>query len=128
MFPYFDKLKCLVWDKGHVGLGRIWRNQHELLIAGRNKGHFFKQDGTLRADIFEFKATPSKKRKHPVEKPVEMLEWLINSVTNEGDTVLDMFMGGGSTGAACKNLGRNFIGIELDEKYFNIAKERITSA
>jgi site-specific DNA-methyltransferase (adenine-specific) len=125
MFPMFDNLKCLVWDKGHVGLGRIWRNQHELVIAGRNKGHKFKQDGKLRADVFQFKATPSKKRNHPVEKPVDMLEWLIDSVTDEGDVVLDMFMGGGSTGEAAVRSGRRFIGIELDQKYFEIAQSRI---
>jgi site-specific DNA-methyltransferase (adenine-specific) len=125
MFPLFDKLKCLVWDKGHVGLGRIWRNQHELIIAGRNKGHLYKQDGKLRADVFTFKATPSKQRNHPVEKPVDMLKWLIDSVTEEGGTVLDLFMGGGSTGEAAIKSGRNFIGIELDENYYQIATKRI---
>ena len=125
MFPMFDKLKCLIWNKGHVGLGRIWRNQHEMVIACRNKGHKFKQDGKLRSDVFTFKTIPSKKRKHPVEKPIEMLEWLIDSVTNEGDTVMDIFMGGGSTGIAALRRKRNFIGIELDDKYYQIATKRI---
>lgn len=62
---------------------------------------------------------------HPTQKPVELLEMLIKSFTNEGDLVLDNCMGSGSTGVACKNLNREFIGIEKDEKYFNIAKERI---
>lgn len=62
---------------------------------------------------------------HPTQKPVELLEWLINTYTNEGDTVLDNCMGSGSTGVACVNTNRKFIGIELDEKYFKIAKERI---
>ena len=57
-----------------------------------------------------------------------LLEWLIKSYTNENDLVLDNCMGSGSTGVACKNLNRNFIGIELDENYFNIAKERIDKA
>ncbi len=61
---------------------------------------------------------------HPTEKPVPLLEDLIKTYTNEGDIVLDFTMGSGSTGVACKNLNRNFIGIELDEGYFNIAKER----
>lgn len=64
---------------------------------------------------------------HPTQKPVELLEYLIKTYTNEGETVLDNTMGSGTTGVACKNLNRNFIGIELDEKYFNIAKERIDS-
>ena len=62
---------------------------------------------------------------HPTQKPVALLEYLIKTYTNENDVVLDNCMGSGSTGVACKELNRNFIGIELDEKYFKIAKERI---
>jgi site-specific DNA-methyltransferase (adenine-specific) len=64
-------------------------------------------------------------RLHPTQKPVELLEYLIKTYTNKNETVLDFTMGSGTTGVACKNLNRNFIGIELDETYFNIAKERI---
>lgn len=64
---------------------------------------------------------------HPTQKPVELLEYLIKTYTNEGETVLDNVMGSGSTGVACINTNRKFIGIELDEKYFNIAKERINN-
>lgn len=62
---------------------------------------------------------------HPTQKPVALIEDLIRTYTNEGETVLDFTMGSGSTGVACVNTNRNFIGIELDETYFNIAKERI---
>ena len=62
---------------------------------------------------------------HPTQKPVALLEYLIKTYTNKGDTVLDNCMGSGSTGVACVNTNREFIGMELDEKYFNIAKERI---
>ena len=62
---------------------------------------------------------------HPTQKPVELIEWLIKTYTNEGDLILDNCMGSGTTGVACKNLNRNFFGIEKDKKYFNIAKERI---
>ena len=62
---------------------------------------------------------------HPTQKPVALMEYLIKTYTNEGETVLDFTMGSGTTGVACKNLNRKFIGIELDEKYFDIAKERI---
>ena len=65
---------------------------------------------------------------HPTQKPVALLEDLIKTYSNDGDTVVDLTMGSGSTGVACKNTGRNFIGIELDETYFNISKERIESA
>lgn len=63
---------------------------------------------------------------HPTQKPVALLEYLIKTYTNENDIVLDNCMGSGSTGVACVNTNRNFIGIELDEKYFNIAKDRIS--
>ena len=62
---------------------------------------------------------------HPTQKPVELLEYLIKTYTNEGDTVLDNCMGSGSTGVACINTNRNFIGFELDNNYFNMAKKRI---
>ena len=64
---------------------------------------------------------------HPTQKPVELLEWLIYTYTNENETVLDNCMGSGSTGVACVNTNRHFIGIELDENYFNVAKQRIES-
>ena len=66
-----------------------------------------------------------KNKVHPTQKPVALLEYLIKTYTNENDTVLDFTMGSGSTGVACKNLNRNFIGIEKDENYYNIAKQRI---
>lgn len=62
---------------------------------------------------------------HPTQKPIALLEDLIKTYSNEGNTVVDLTMGSGSTGVACKNTGRNFIGIELDDEYFGIAKERI---
>jgi site-specific DNA-methyltransferase (adenine-specific) len=65
---------------------------------------------------------------HPTQKPVALMEYLIKTYTNEGETVLDFTCGSGTTGVACVNLNRNFIGIEKDEKYFNIAKKRIEDA
>ncbi len=65
---------------------------------------------------------------HPTQKPVALMEYLIKTYTNENETVLDFTMGSGTTGVACKNLNRKFIGIELDQDYFNIAKERIENA
>jgi site-specific DNA-methyltransferase (adenine-specific) len=62
---------------------------------------------------------------HPTQKPILLLEDLIQTFSNKNDLIVDLTMGSGSTGVACKNLNRNFIGIELDEKYFNIAKDRI---
>ena len=78
------------------------------------------------SDVLEFNVVPNRNGKlHPTQKPIELLEYLIKTYTNEGDLVLDNCMGSGSTGVACVNTNRSFIGIELDENYFNIAKERI---
>jgi len=67
------------------------------------------------------------KTMHPTQKPVALLEYLIKTYTLEDETVLDSCMGSGSTGVACKNLNRKFIGIEKDKQYFDIAKQRIES-
>lgn len=77
--------------------------------------------------IITFQKTHPSKAVHPTEKAVSLLEYLIKTYTNEGETILDNCMGSGSTGVACINTNRNFIGIELTEKYFGIAKERINS-
>ena len=70
----------------------------------------------------------AKKQGHITPKPVDLLEYLIKTSSNEGDIILDCFMGSGSTGVACMNTNRKFIGIELDENYFNMAKQRIEEA
>jgi len=75
--------------------------------------------------IVKSNAGSSVKSVHPTQKPVALMEYLIKTYTNEGEAVLDFTMGSGSTGVAAKNLKRSFIGIELDQDYFNIAKERI---
>ena len=75
--------------------------------------------------IIEVSNAVQKGKIHPTQKPVELFEYLIKTYTNEGETVLDNCMGSGTTGVACVNTNRNFIGIELDDKYFEIAKERI---
>ena len=78
------------------------------------------------SDVLEFNVVPNRNGKlHPTQKPVDLCEWLIKTYSNEGDTILDNCMGSGSTGVACKNTNRNFIGIELDTNYFNIAQERL---
>ncbi len=83
-------------------------------------------DKLLPTCLVEF-SKPSKPI-HPTQKPTELLEYLIKTYSREGETVLDFTMGSGSTGVACKNLKRNFIGIEQDSNYFKIAKQRIKSA
>lgn len=89
--------------------------------TSNNKNHM-QQYSNYPRQIIKFKAA---RGLHPTQKPVELLEYLIKTYTKEGETVLDNCMGSGSTGIACKNTNRNFIGMELDENYFNIAKDRI---
>ena len=66
-----------------------------------------------------------KEKLHPTQKPIELLEWLVKTYSNEGDTVLDFTMGSGSTGIACVNTNRKFIGVELDKDIFKIAEDRL---
>jgi DNA modification methylase len=128
MYERWDKLVCLVWDKDRPGMGRVWRHQHELIIAARNSGAYEPQDGRLRADVLRYKATLPAERDHPVQKPAAMLIDLIQACTPAGGMVLDPFMGSGTTGEAAQIIGRDFIGIELDEKYHAIAERRIAAA
>lgn len=125
MYRRFDYLKSIVWDKGHVGLGRIWRNQHELIIAARWNDSIFNDDGRLRADVLRFNATPSALREHPVEKPTGLLSALIQPTTYERGTVLDPFCGSGTTLRAAKDLNRKAIGVEAEERYCEIAAKRM---
>lgn len=78
--------------------------------------------------VLEFNNVIHNKTKHPTQKPVVLLEYLIKTYTNENETVLDFTMGSGSTGVAAKSLNRNFIGIEMDDEYFKISKDRIENS
>lgn len=79
-------------------------------------------------DVLDFNGIAPGKNIHPTQKPVELLEYLIKTYSNAGEVVLDNCMGSGSTGVACVSTGRRFVGIELDEYYFQVAKERIEEA
>ncbi len=125
MYRRFDFLKSLVWDKGHIGLGRVWRNQHELVIAARWKTSEFYDNGQTRSDVITVKVTPSNERTHPVEKPVSLLTELIQPTTPEEGIVLDPFMGSGTTLEAAKRDGIRAIGIEGEERYCEIAVQRL---
>ena len=99
-------------------------------IMGGEKGRLSEKvyDEWYPKNVLTFSnAKSSKKSIHPTQKPVDLMEYLIKTYTKEREVVLDNCMGSGTTGVACKNLNRKFIGIELDETYFNLAKERIES-
>lgn len=128
MFSRFDKTKSLVWDKKHVGLGRIFRHQHELMIWGRNEGHYFMPDGDLRADVIPCEATPSKSRDHPVEKPVALYEELVKPLTPKGGITFDPFAGAGRVLVAAENHGCKSYAMDLDPAYVAVALERMSLA
>ena len=101
---------------------------HENSTGGNHhKRNHYQEWTNYPKQVLRFKNDKGKNKFHPTQKPVALMEYLIKTYTNEGETVLDFAMGSGTTGVACKNLNRNFIGIELDEEYFNIAKERINN-
>jgi site-specific DNA-methyltransferase (adenine-specific) len=99
------------------------------LSAGNTEASFSKK-GALRypRSVQYFKTAESEGKLHPTQKPVALMEYLIRTYTNEGETVLDNTMGSGTTGVACANTGRNFIGIEMDPGHFASAQQRIEAA
>ena len=117
----------------HKHKGKLVKNNpkgnHNSIVAGVNKKVFpYNDDGTRYPnDILEFRREILGTTVHPTQKPVALLEYLIKTYTLEGETVLDNCMGSGSTGIACINTKRNFIGIEKDDQYFEIAKNRINN-
>lgn len=124
----FKFVKCLIWNKGNKIMGQSYMNQFEYILFLR-KGKHKKINNCGTSDILSI---PNKKDKdennknlHDTQKPVELMKILVENSSQEGDIVLDPFMGIGSTGLACIECGRNFIGIELDSHYFEIAKRRL---
>ena len=105
---------------------KTYTNPKRNLLSGEDKRRGQKINNGTRypSDIIKF-GNPNRNLLHPTQKPVDLLEYLIKTYTNEGDLVLDFTMGSGSTGVAALNTNRRFVGIELDEKYFNIAVERL---
>jgi len=93
--------------------------------SGLKVGYSYYRDTKYPTNILEFGNTNRRNSLHPTQKPLELIKYLIKTYSKENDIVLDPFMGSGTTGVACKELGRRFIGIEINEKYFEIAKRRI---
>lgn len=117
--------------KERVGIGKDCYNydhycgENNHLNLGK-KPKRYDPDWVQPSDVLEFNVVPNRNGKlHPTQKPVDLLEWLVKTYSNDGETVLDNCMGVGSTGVACKNTNRKFIGIELDKTYFDIAEKRI---
>ena len=116
----------IVWDKNRGGaMGSWWRNNHEM-IAAFVKG---KANPLSSGSFFNtWRGTKPQGGAHPTEKPVELMRYLISSITPAGAVVLDPFMGSGTTGVACVLEGFPFVGVERDPAYFKIAEERMNDA
>ena len=124
---YFKLKNIIVWVKNNHGSGDLkasYAPKHEFILYG-NKGRRTFYGKRMEDVIF---ANKTKNENHPTEKPIDLLEQFINNSTEKNAVVFDGFMGSGSCGVACINTNRRFIGIELDEGYFNIAKQRIDEA
>lgn len=104
---------------------RIVGNAEYGLLLYRDKLPKFNNNGKMVFNIIDWPRDNESPKIHPTQKPVALLEYLIKTYTNEGETVLDNTMGSGTTGVACINTNRNFIGIELDKDYYEMAKKRL---
>ena len=124
---YFKLKNIIVWEKNNTSMGDLkgsYAPKHEFILYG-HKGRRLR-NGFRYADII--KANRTNNKLHPTQKPVDLLEIFIKQSTDKNDVVFDGFMGSGSTGVACINTNRKFIGIELDKNYFDIASKRIEEA
>ena len=126
----FHFIKCLIWDKGNKIMGQCYMSQFEYILFLR-KGKHKKINNCGTSDILSI---PNKKAKdengknlHDTEKPVELARILIENSSNEGDLVLDPFVGIGFVPIACKLTNRRFIGTEIDKKYFDITVNRLNN-
>jgi site-specific DNA-methyltransferase (adenine-specific) len=119
----FKYQNLLVWNKGNLTPNKWYMNQCEfILMLRKGKAKNIRNMGT--STLINIPNIIGKKV-HPTEKPTALMELLITNSTDDGETVLDPFMGSGKTGVACINTGRKFIGIELDKQYFEIAEKKI---
>ena len=118
----------VIWDKCCIGMGNLrqaFGPSHESIIFATKGGYKF--PAKRPRDVISQMKVGSGKLVHPNEKPVPLLVELINDIVPDGGTVLDPFMGSGTTGIACAKTGRPFVGMEMDADYFRIAKERIAA-
>ena len=121
---YFKLKNIIVWEKNNTSMGDLkgsYAPKHEFILFG-HKGRRLR-NGKRLPDVLQANRTGNKL--HPTQKPISLLQIFIEQSSNETEIILDPFMGSGSTGVAALNTNRKFIGIELDRKYFNIAKDRL---
>ena len=123
---YLTLKNILIWDRKVIGMGDLksYGNSYDIIYFGYNKT-WKDLNGTRDRDLLSYSRIDPAKNIHPTEKPLDILEYLIKKSSNENDKILEPFAGGGSTLLACKNLNRLATGIEIEEKYFKLIKERI---
>ncbi len=122
----FKTHNLLIWEKNNANANRWYMKNCEYVLFMR-KGNAKTINNPSSKTVHKFNNIIGNKV-HPTEKPVELMQYYIENSSKENDIVLDPFMGSGTTGVACVNTNRNFIGMELDDKYFEIAKARINEA
>ena len=125
---HFTLKNILIWVKNNWSAGDLkgaYAKQTEFILYAVKGRHIL--NGARDTDTLYYNRVVGNMQLHQNQKPVDLCKYLINKSSNENDTVLDCFMGSGSTGVACLQTNRNFIGIELEEKYYNIAKERCSN-
>lgn len=123
---YFNVKNMIIWVKQNGTMGDLeaqFGKQYEIIFLV-NKGRK-KINGKRLTDVWEFGRVSSETQQHQNQKPIALIEQCIEKHSNKGDVVFDGFMGSGTTGVACKNLGRDFIGVEIDENYYKMAESRI---
>ena len=118
----FNIFKVLIWKKDNCITNMYYMDSHEYIIFCR-KGKAVKINNCGTKSVLEIANV--KNKSHPTEKPVELMKILVGNSSKQGEIVLDPFMGTGSTAIACQELNRHFIGYEIDEKYFSIARQKI---
>ena len=122
-YTCFKIRHLIVCNKKGMKLGYGFRNKYELiLVLEKGKGKYYLKDF---ANVIDFDTITHTQTSHPHKKPERMIERLLNHSSKEGDVVLDPFLGEGTTAVACKKLGRNFIGFEIDSNYFSLACKKI---
>ena len=127
---YFAVKNAIIWKKNNWSMGDLqgaYAGQYEvILFAQKGRRKLNEVDGRKRhPDILEFDRVPTTKLRHSHEKPEDLIEFLIKKSSNPGELVIDPFAGSGTTAVCAKRLNRNFITIELDEYYVNVAKQRL---
>jgi len=125
---YLSVKNCIVWDYEWIKAGSHYRFSHEFILYGNKIDGLKRKFEPSKENRDVWRIPPvnfTQEKNHPAEKPVNLIKKMLENSTKKGDLVLDTFLGSGTTAVACKELQRNFIGIEIDPKYIKIANERL---